>query len=220
MRCGGPVWWSINREKRCSRSSCEAEIKSLDLVCKEAAHLNYLMKELHLAEAEKPIPTFNDNQGSVDWSVSGAITKRLRHMNMKEVAIRDAIAHGEVAIHHLPGKFNPSDILTKEDRDQQHFVALREVLVPSFPDMGGVGISATYDAPPSEGSKGISQNTLPRPTSVNNTLASEDNYVSTSRRVTDTRITKDNASKHVRFAENQCQSKEQSSRSSLMACNL
>jgi hypothetical protein len=38
MRCGGPLWWLVQHEKRCSESSCEAEIKSLDMTYKEATH--------------------------------------------------------------------------------------------------------------------------------------------------------------------------------------
>ena len=144
MRCGGPIWWSILREKNCSRSSCEAEIKSLDLLCKEATHLGHLMRELSLPDAQDPTPTYNDNKGTIDWSFTGAITKRLRHINMKEVAIRDAIGNNKVKLTHIAGKRNPSDILNKEDRDQQPYMGLRDVLVPPLPDMGGVGIIAAY----------------------------------------------------------------------------
>jgi hypothetical protein len=117
--------------------------------------LGHLMRELNLPDAQDPTPTYNDNKGTIDWSSTGAITKRLRHINMKEVAIRDAIHNNDVKLAHIAGKRNPSDILTKEDRDQQHYMGLRDVLVPPLPDMGGVGIMAAYqEIAPSVGKPG------------------------------------------------------------------
>ena len=143
LRCGGPIWWKVEREERCSRSSCEAEIKSMDLAAKEGLHAVFIMRELGVKDAAHPIPLYNDNRGSVDWSGTGAITKRLRHLNMREVAIRDSIAHGELAVHHIPGKTNPADLLTKEHRDEHHFKLLRDHVVPPSPSVGGVGTDAT-----------------------------------------------------------------------------
>ena len=44
-RMGGPIWWTVLREPRTSRSSCEAEIKSVDAVCRELQGLRYLIQE-------------------------------------------------------------------------------------------------------------------------------------------------------------------------------
>ena len=139
VRSGGPIWWKVEREDRCSRSSCEAEIKSMDLATKEAQHLIYLMEELGLSDTHTPIPLYNNNKGSVDWSGTGAITKRLRHINMRHVAIRDAIQAKEVVVHHIPGNVNPADLLTKEHRDVGHFQELCNILVPQLTGVGGVG---------------------------------------------------------------------------------
>ena len=138
MRTSGPIWWKVEREERCSRSSCEAEIKSVDLIAKEGQHLTYLMEEMGLPDIHQAIPVFNDNKGTVDWSGTGAITKRLRHLNMRQVAVRDAIQAGEISVHHIPGKTNPADLLTKEHRDDSHFTLLRDLVVPLIPNQGGV----------------------------------------------------------------------------------
>lgn len=80
------------------------------------------------ATEEAPV-LFADNQGGIDWSHSGAITKRLRHWNIKEVAIRDAIVAGEVTLAKIPGPINPADLFTKEMKDKQHFLQLRSCLM-------------------------------------------------------------------------------------------
>jgi hypothetical protein len=96
-----------------------------------------------------------------------------------------------VTLRHIPGKFNPSDILTKEDRDQQHFVSLREVLVPSFPDMGGVGNSATYYGPSNGGS----------PASVNNAPADVDNAPAADRIANGAKTTDVSARERTQFTK-------------------
>ena len=98
------------------------------------------MDEMNLLPSTAhPIPIFNDNKGAVDWSSTGAITKRLRHLNMREIAVRDAIRDQEIAVHHIPGKVNPANSLTKEHRDVAHFRELRDILVPLISGVGGVG---------------------------------------------------------------------------------
>ena len=55
-RMGGPLQWSVIREKRISGSSCEAEIKAMDEGTKGLQFLRHLMIELGLRDAEQPIP--------------------------------------------------------------------------------------------------------------------------------------------------------------------
>lgn len=39
-------------------------------------------------------------------------------------------------ISHIEGKVNPSDIFTKEDKDPQHFISIRNLLLHSIPTYG------------------------------------------------------------------------------------
>ena len=50
-------------------------------------------------------------------------------MNIREVAIRDAITAGEVQLGHIPGAINQSDIFTKEHKEantKYHHMHTRE----------------------------------------------------------------------------------------------
>ena len=99
-----------------------------------------LIDEFQIAQATNLL--FNDNQGSIAWASSEAITKRLRHLNIREVAVRDAQRLGEVSVGHIPGTLNVADIFTKEMKDTAHFVALRASIMSRRLDgvrvMGGV----------------------------------------------------------------------------------
>jgi len=127
---GGPLDWTAICEKRMSRSSCEAEIKAMDEGCKILEFIQHLFRELEVPDGKYPAPLlYNDNKGGVCWALLEAITKKLRHLNIREVAIRDAVRNNDVVLGHIPGVLNFADIFTKEMKDVQHFLDLRSALM-------------------------------------------------------------------------------------------
>ena len=97
---------------------------------KEILSLRYRCDDMHLPDAVGPTRLHNDNQGTVDWS-KGTSTMGMRHINLKDCAVRDSIPAKEVDVCHIPGDVNPSDIFTKEMRDATHFRTLRESFMMS-----------------------------------------------------------------------------------------
>ena len=85
---------------------------------------------MNLPDADTPTRLYNDNQGTVDWSKS-TTTKGMRHICLKDCAVRDSIQAKEVDLYHIPGAVNPSDIFTKEMRDGAHFRMLRDSFMMS-----------------------------------------------------------------------------------------
>jgi len=130
MRCGGPIAWKSVRQDRCSRSSCEAEIRATDEGIKEVLSLRARCQDMSLSDASRPTPVYNDNQGCVDWSKTTS-TKGLRHLNIRDCAVRDSIQAKEVTVHHIQGIINPADIFTKEMKDGLHFRTLRDSFMMS-----------------------------------------------------------------------------------------
>ena len=128
---GGPLDWSCTREKRCSRSVCESEVKGMDEGVKMVLALRHLFADLpgasHISEATPML--YSDNQGGIFWAQSEAITKKMRHINIREVAVRDAVKFKEITIGHIPGPLNPADAFTKEMRNDAHFRDLRACLM-------------------------------------------------------------------------------------------
>mmetsp|Transcript_14984 Transcript_14984/g.30901 ORF Transcript_14984/g.30901 Transcript_14984/m.30901 type:complete len:245 (+) Transcript_14984:1-735(+) len=139
VRSGGPLWWTCERETRTSRSSSEAEIKSLDIGDRQVQYLRHICRDLELNDANQPTPIWNDNKGCIDWAKTGAVTKKLRYLNIKEFAVRDSREAGDISIHHIDGKANPADLSTKEIIDIQHFLWLRDLIVCDSATMGGDG---------------------------------------------------------------------------------
>ena len=137
-RSGGPIAWKVIREKRISRSSCEAEIKAMDGCTKEIQYLRPLLQDLGEADGSTATPVYNDNQGAIQWTQTGSLTqKKLRHLNIRELAVLEARKAGEIDIRHIPGRINPGDMFTKEDRDQGHLRDLRDMVMHNCDQHGG-----------------------------------------------------------------------------------
>jgi len=131
----GPVLWKCHREKRTSRSSCEAEVKATDECTKSVQMFRHLLSEIGGFDLSKPTPILNDNQGAVDWCKTTS-TKGMRHVNIRENCVREAIHEfHEIQVSHIPGKHNPSDIFTKEHKDVSTFIALRDTLLRRSPSL-------------------------------------------------------------------------------------
>ena len=83
---------------------------------------------------------FNDNQACVKWSKSST-SKGLHHIQMRENHVRENITSKFVTIQHVNGKLNLADLFTKEMKDTNHFVELRDICIlnsqPSFHLRGG-----------------------------------------------------------------------------------
>ena len=77
-----------------------------------------------------PTTVYNDNMACVCWSKS-TTPKGLRHVQMRENAIRESIASDFASIKHIEGKINLADLFTKEDKDVNHFVTVRNHIMGS-----------------------------------------------------------------------------------------
>ena len=124
--------WSSKRQKITARSSAEAEIYATDECTKCIQHLRHLCDDLKLPYSSKPTPIYNDNQACIHWSYNNS-SKGLRHIQIKENAVRENIQRKTITISHVEGKVNIADIFTKEDKDQLHFIILRNKLLHVTP---------------------------------------------------------------------------------------
>jgi hypothetical protein len=144
---GGPVCWGCTREKgSVSRSSCESEIYATDEGTKSTLTIRHLLQDLGFSDGSIPSPVWNDNRGTVDWTKGVSVSKKLRHINMRELGVRLAQQQGDVDIQHIDGKKNIADLFTKEIKDSHHFqemaftITTPQLLVDYLAEIkGGVG---------------------------------------------------------------------------------
>ena len=56
-------------------------------------------------------------------------TKGLRHIQVQENAVRELVQKKFVNIQHITRAINLADLFTKEQKDWQHFILLRDILM-------------------------------------------------------------------------------------------
>ena len=130
FRQGGPVAWTAVRQERTSLSSCEAEIRATNEVSKLLMGIRHLADAVRtggyeIVDTAAASPLYNDNESCVKWS-HNMTTKQIRHMEMRENAVREWVQDSSLKVLHVPGRINPADIFTKEMRDGAHFRRLRD----------------------------------------------------------------------------------------------
>jgi hypothetical protein len=133
---GGPIHWCSKRQKITARSSAESEIYATDECTKALLQLSHIIHGFSLScELMKgPTPIYNDNAACVCWS-KNTTTKGLRHIQIRENAIRESVINKFVDVRHCEGKRNLSDMFTKEDRDAAHYIIIRDyIMCDSIPN--------------------------------------------------------------------------------------
>ena len=126
---GGPLHWISKRQSITARSSAEAKIYAIDEYTKCLLHLEQIIDGWNLkSELMKATTTvYNDNKTAVCWS-HNMTTKGLRHIQIRENAIRESIISGFIEVKHIAGKVNLADVFTKEDKDSTHFQNIRDII--------------------------------------------------------------------------------------------
>jgi len=125
----GPLHWMSKRQSVTAGSSAEAEIYATDECVKFLLELYQLLEFLGVADLFMPSTSviYNDNNACVNWSKK-CTTMGLRHIQMRKNKVRENVANAFVSIQHVNGKTNV-DIFTKEMKDTNHFVELRNLML-------------------------------------------------------------------------------------------
>ena len=57
------------------------------------------------------------------------MTKDLQHIQIRENEVRESCVYGFIEVEHISGKLNLSNMFTKEDKDVQPSITLRDNIV-------------------------------------------------------------------------------------------
>ena len=126
----GPLHWSAKRQGITARSTAESEIYATNNCVKQILQLSNIISDLGLTKQllSTTTPIFNDNMACVQWA-KNKTNRNIRLIQIRENATREAVHKKQVTIHHIPGKNNPADIFTKEQKDSTHFLTLRDIIL-------------------------------------------------------------------------------------------
>jgi hypothetical protein len=129
--CGGPIAWRSIRQDQTALSSCEAEIIATSECVKEVLALRLVAHDLGADDLSAPTIVYNDNQACIDWAAA-VTTKGVKHLNLRDNKVRESQAGRAIAVTHIPGAINSSDLHTKEIKDASHYRRLRDTVVVSL----------------------------------------------------------------------------------------
>jgi hypothetical protein len=127
--CGAVSSYS-KKDTTVSHSSTEAELKAIDLACRQIEHLRLLLDELGHTQ-EQPTHLYVDNRSAIALSESFKTVHLVRHINMRINYIRECINKRVVELHFVPTVFNVADILTKLLHPTT-YIRLQKMLLQGF----------------------------------------------------------------------------------------
>jgi hypothetical protein len=108
----GPVVWKAKLQQTIALSSCEAEVIAMSQACQEIISLRILMNDVegNLTGATR---LFGDNHSAVEASRNDAFHTRMKHVQIRDLFVREKVSSGEVDLIRCSSEENAADLFTK-----------------------------------------------------------------------------------------------------------
>ena len=94
----GELSAGLQRNKRASTSTCEAEYVATCLATKESIWLSRLLCDLRNKKASSRMTILVDNQGAIDTGNNNSINQRNKHIDIPYHFVRDCVLHNKVLL--------------------------------------------------------------------------------------------------------------------------
>lgn len=106
------ISWASQKQPTVSRSSTEAEYRSLSETATELAWICHVLRELGIPQPVTP-ELYCDNLSSVHLTANPAYHKRSKHFEIDWHYVRERVALGVLIVKHVPARLQLADIFTK-----------------------------------------------------------------------------------------------------------
>ncbi|CAN0896019.1 Retrovirus-related Pol polyprotein from transposon TNT 1-94 [Linum grandiflorum] len=114
------VSWRCKKQERVSKSSTEAEYRSMSDVCSEIVWLTRLLSDLGVT-ISLPVDLFGDNTSAIQIATNPVLHERTKHIETHIHYIRDLVNSGVVRLHYLSSEDQIADLLTKAVPSSRHW---------------------------------------------------------------------------------------------------
>lgn len=107
-----PISWSAKKQTTVSRSSTEAEYRSLAQTAAELYWIRQLLCELHVF-LHKPSVLWCDNASALALAKNPVFHARTKHMEIDYHFIREKVVRGDLQVQFVPSTSQLADLFTK-----------------------------------------------------------------------------------------------------------
>ena len=106
------VSWSLKKQHTISRSSIEAEYRSLASLTSEMLRLQSLLSELQTKMTMVPV-IWCDSISNVSLSVNPILHSRTKHMELDLYFVNEKVMERKLVVNHVPTGYRVADVFTK-----------------------------------------------------------------------------------------------------------
>jgi hypothetical protein len=115
---GALVHWVSKGHPIVTLSSTEAEYVEMTNTVKEVSFIQQILSEL--ATNQNPAIICEDNTGAIFLATNYQVGMRTKHIDVRYHFLRDKVEDGSIRFVYIRSEDNPSDILTKNVKQQTH----------------------------------------------------------------------------------------------------
>uniref|UniRef100_A0A2N9HGM7 CCHC-type domain-containing protein n=1 Tax=Fagus sylvatica TaxID=28930 RepID=A0A2N9HGM7_FAGSY len=124
------ITWASKKQPTVSRSSTEAEYRSLAVGAAEVAWIRMLLRDLHVFLSECPL-IWCDNTSAISLASNPVFHARTKHVEVDYHFVRERVVRGDLKVQFIPTVDQLADLLTKA-LPTPRFVQLANKLLHSF----------------------------------------------------------------------------------------
>lgn len=121
-----PISWKTKEQGTVSRSSAEAEYRSMATTCCEITWLRSLLEGLNVRHAHA-VKFFCDNQAAIHIASNLVFHEQTKHIEMDCHVVREKVQRGLVKTMHIRTQEQPADLFTKPLSSKQFSTLLSKL---------------------------------------------------------------------------------------------
>ncbi|KAJ8752991.1 hypothetical protein K2173_008726 [Erythroxylum novogranatense] len=122
------VSWKTKKQSTVSRSSAEAEYRSMAATTSELLWLSYLLQDLSV-----PVTLFCDNKAAQQIAANPCFHERTKHLDIDCHFTREKIQDGFLQTAYIPSKLQLADLMTKPLSHDSHLQLSSKLGLTVFP---------------------------------------------------------------------------------------
>lgn len=125
---GSLIHWTCRKQRTPAHSAAESELIAASEAVREGL---WLLRLCEILGTKGPIKVHIDNKAVIDIANSKGLTRRVKHIEIRDAYIRILRERGIVEVIQVPSSQNRSDLLTKAFQNPGTFIHARNMLFGS-----------------------------------------------------------------------------------------